>query len=53
MPSFKSIFTAATVGLAAFATALPAGEYSTLRARAAVNELAAAAGISDVDILQL
>lgn len=53
MPSFKSLASAATLGLAAFAAALPSGSYSTLRARATENALATAAGISDVDILQL
>lgn len=53
MPSFKTLASAATLGLAAFAAALPSGSYSPLRSRALSNELATAAGISDVDILQL
>lgn len=53
MPSFKTLASAATIGLAAFAAALPSGSYSPLRARALDNALATAAGISDVDILQL
>ena len=53
MPSFKPLASAATIGLAAFAAALPSGSYSPLRSRAIDNALATAAGISDVDILQL
>lgn len=59
MPSLKSIFAAAAVGFAAFSAALPAHGFSsrsvekTYSLRARQNALAAAAGISDVDILQL
>ena len=59
MPSMKSIISAAVVGLAAFATALPAqpklsrsavSHYDLARRQ---NAAAAAAGITDIDILQL
>jgi hypothetical protein len=59
MPSLKSIFAAAVVGLAAFAVALPALPKLNARAVSAYNlarrqnAAAAAAGITDIDILQL
>jgi hypothetical protein len=59
MPSLKSIFGAAVLGLAAFVAAIPAQPRLSSRAVKAYNlarrqnAAAAAAGINDIDILQL
>jgi len=63
MPSIKNILSGAVAGLAAFASALPAQPKLSSRAlhaynhklaaRQAANAAATAAGINDIDILQL